>query len=76
MEELPGSNGCFVCDAAEKNPRSLRLKIFWDEESKQTVIPFTADPSWSGFEGYTHGGILTAICDDAMAWAARKGTGS
>jgi len=76
MEELPGSNGCFVCDAAEKNPRSLRLKIFWDEESKQTVIPFTADPSWCGFEGYTHGGILTAICDDAMAWAARKGTGA
>lgn len=76
MEELPGSNGCFVCDGTGENPRSLRLKIFWDEGERKSVIPFVPEASWCGFEGFTHGGILTAICDDAMAWAARKGTGA
>jgi uncharacterized protein (TIGR00369 family) len=76
MENLPGSNGCFVCDGTDKNPKSLKLKILWDESANQTVIPFVPDDSWCGFEGFTHGGILTAICDDAMAWAARKGSGA
>ncbi len=76
MESLPGSNGCFVCDASGKNPKSLKLEILWDESANETVIPFVPDDSWCGFEGFTHGGILTAICDDAMAWAARKKTGT
>jgi len=76
MEELPGSNGCFVCDRAGTNPKTLGVRIFWDEKANQTVIPFVPEPSWCGFQGIAHGGILTAICDDAMAWAARRRTGS
>ncbi len=72
MEELPGSKGCFVCDITGENPRSLKLKILWDETKSQTVVPFVPEASWCGFEGFVHGGILTAICDDAMAWASRK----
>jgi uncharacterized protein (TIGR00369 family) len=76
MEELQGSNGCFVCDRTGENPRSLGLKIFWDDGERRSVIPFAPEASWCGFEGFVHGGILTAICDDAMAWAARKETGA
>ena len=76
MEELPGSKGCFVCDGTGENPRSLGLKIFWDVEAKQSVIGLVPEESWCGFEGFVHGGILAAICDDALAWAARKETGA
>lgn len=76
MEELPGSDGCFVCDREGTNPRSLGVRIFWDEDAHQSVIPFVPDPSWCGFRGIVHGGVLTALCDDAMAWSARKETGT
>ncbi len=75
LEKLEGSRGCFVCDKTGVNPRSLGVTLFWDEESDTTVIPFTPDDSWCGYEGIVHGGILTAICDDVMAWSARKASG-
>jgi len=72
VQELEGSKGCFVCDRTGTNPRSLGVVIYWDEEACQTVIPFYPDDSWCGYEGIIHGGILTALCDDAMAWSAKK----
>ncbi|HOI82496.1 MAG: PaaI family thioesterase [Thermovirgaceae bacterium] len=72
MEKLEGSRGCFVCDRSGTNPRSLGVTLFWNDDEQQTVIPFTPDDSWCGYEGIVHGGILTALCDDAMAWAAKK----
>ncbi|HOP52582.1 MAG TPA: PaaI family thioesterase, partial [Synergistales bacterium] len=72
MEKLEGSRGCFVCDRSGTNPRSLGVTLFWNDDEQQTVIPFTPDDSWCGYEGIVHGGILTALCDDAMAWSAKK----
>ena len=72
LKELEGSKGCFVCDPTGTNPRSLGAVIYWDEGAGQTVIPFTPDETWCGYEGIVHGGILTALCDDAMAWSAKK----
>ncbi|GAB6280772.1 MAG: PaaI family thioesterase [Thermovirga sp.] len=72
MEKLKGSKGCFVCDTTGTNTRSLGVTLYWDDEARKTVIPFTPDDSWCGYEGIVHGGILTALCDDAMAWSARQ----
>lgn len=72
MTELEGSRGCFVCDRSGTNPRSLGVILYWDEDSRRTVIPFTPEESWCGYEGIVHGGILAALCDDAMAWAANQ----
>ncbi|MCF7936567.1 MAG: PaaI family thioesterase [Synergistales bacterium] len=67
--------GCFVCGLPEENPRALQVPIEWDAEGQRTYLPFTPDRTWCGFEDVVHGGILTAICDDAMAWALREQTG-
>ncbi|MDO9508707.1 MAG: PaaI family thioesterase [Thermovirgaceae bacterium] len=75
MEKLEGSKGCFVCDKTGTNTRSLGVTLYWDDESRQTVIPFTPEDSWCGYEGIVHGGILTALCDDVMAWSARQTSG-
>lgn len=75
LEKLEGSQGCFVCDKTGTNSRSLGVTLYWDEDLKRTVIPFAPDSSWCGYEGIVHGGILTALCDDVMAWSARKASG-
>jgi uncharacterized protein (TIGR00369 family) len=75
LEELEGSKGCFVCDRSGANPRSLGVVLYWDGDSGRTVIPFTPDDTWCGYEGIVHGGILAALCDDVMAWAARQALG-
>lgn len=75
FEKLEGSRGCFVCDKTGTNNRSLGVTLFWDEEEKRTFIPFKPDPSWCGYEGIVHGGIITALCDDVMAWSARQASG-
>lgn len=72
MKELPHTPTCFVCGEAKLNKRTLGLKLFWDEVTKQVVIPFEPDESWCGYEDMVHGGILAAIIDDAMAWAAKR----
>ncbi len=72
MIKLEGSKGCFVCDRTGTNARSLGVTLYWDEDSQKTVIPFTPKADWCGYEGVVHGGILTALCDDAMAWSAKQ----
>lgn len=71
LEKLAGSKGCFVCGNRKDNPMGLGLTIYWDSEAKTTVIPFEPAQGWCGYEGVVHGGILAAIGDDAMAWAAQ-----
>ena len=75
MERLPGSPGCFVCDNDGSNPRSLRLPLAWDPDSREVNIPFRADETWCGYSGLVHGGILASIFDDAMAWATHQAIG-
>ncbi len=75
MIKLEGSKGCFVCDRTGTNARSLGVTLYWDEDSKRTVIPFTPKTDWCGYEGIVHGGIITALCDDVMAWSARQASG-
>jgi len=74
-EQLPGFDGCFVCDPSGLNPRSLALRFAWDDEQERIETSFTPAKDWCGFGGVVHGGILTAIADDSMAWAAHQATG-
>jgi uncharacterized protein (TIGR00369 family) len=77
MEKLSGSRGCFVCgDPVTENERSLGLDIFWDEERGETLITLDPDLTWCGYENTVHGGIIAAVCDDAMAWAVKQKQGN
>lgn len=67
--------GCFVCGPEESNPGGLHLSILWNPQEEETSLEFTPQPFWNGFAGITHGGILSSLMDDLMAWAVKKNTG-
>lgn len=75
LETLPGSPGCFICDNNGSNPRSLRLKIMWDEAGRQVRIAFQPDQSWCGYSEVVHGGLVASVMDEAMAWAVKQALG-
>jgi uncharacterized protein (TIGR00369 family) len=59
---------CFVCEPS--NPLGLRVPYFVDEEAGVVTAEFTLGVEHSGAPHYVHGGVLLAILDEAMAWAA------
>lgn len=61
-------SNCFVCEPA--NPRGLGVPFFHDEESGVVTADFRLGPELSGAPHYVHGGVLLALLDEAMAWAA------
>jgi len=75
LERLPGSPGCFICDNNGSNPRSLRLKIMWDEAGREVRIAFRPDQTWCGYSEVVHGGLVASVLDEAMAWAVKQARG-
>ena len=59
---------CYVCEPA--NPVGLRIPFFHDDEAEVVTAEFRLGPAHSGAPHYVHGGVLLAILDEAMAWAA------
>lgn len=56
------ANRCFVC--GPDNPVGLRLRFTRDGEA--VTAEFVPREEHVGWEGIVHGGILTAVLDDAM----------
>lgn len=59
---------CFVCEPT--NPSGLAVSYFHDDEAGVVTAEFCFGASHSGAPHYVHGGVLLAILDEAMAWAA------
>ncbi len=66
-------SNCFVCEPA--NARGLRIPFAYDDESQLVTAEFTLGPEFSGVPRYVHGGVVLAILDEAMAWAAIAAAG-
>ncbi len=58
---------CFVCE--EANERGLRIPFFHDDEAGTITAEFAVTEAFSGAPALAHGGILMAVCDEAMCWA-------
>jgi uncharacterized protein (TIGR00369 family) len=56
---------CFVC--GENNPNGLRLKFDIDKETQTLKAIFTPSPTFQGWDGIVHGGIISTLLDEAMA---------
>ena len=56
---------CFVC--GEKNLGGLRLNFEIDKEQKTLKTTFVASPTFQGWNGIVHGGIICTLLDEAMA---------
>jgi len=57
---------CFGC--GRDNPIGLKLKFDWD--GKVASTRFTPDKRYQGWSGLVHGGIITVLLDEVMAYAA------
>lgn len=60
------TNGnCFVC--GEKNAGGLHLSFELDKEKQTLKTTFRASPTFQGWDGLIHGGIIATLLDEAMA---------
>lgn len=66
VAEAPRDHGCFGC--GDDNPCGLRLRFATTGPGavEAVFVPRVQD---EGFFGVVHGGIVTAMLDEAMAWA-------
>jgi uncharacterized protein (TIGR00369 family) len=56
---------CFVC--GEKNPNGLQLSFKIDKGLQTLQTTFVASPTFQGWDGIVHGGIISTLLDEAMA---------
>jgi len=63
--KLETNGNCFVC--GENNPNGLRLGFEIDKEKQTLKTTFVASPTFQGWDGIVHGGILSTLLDEAMA---------
>jgi uncharacterized protein (TIGR00369 family) len=61
-------SNCFVCEPG--NPRGLGVRFFHDDEAGVVTADLRLGSELSGAPHYVHGGVLLAVLDEAMAWAA------
>ena len=65
MKELRDNQSCFVC--GKKNPSGLGVAFEINAEARAIHAKFTPADIHKGYVGIVHGGILSALLDEAMA---------
>ncbi len=65
---LPNSESCFAC--GQSNVAGLQLRFFVEGEHTKAI--FTPKPHHCGYPNVLHGGIVAALLDETMAWAANR----
>lgn len=60
---------CFAC--GDRNPHGLHMRFERDPEGPEGAVlcRYTPREADQGFPGVLHGGILSTLLDEAMAWA-------
>lgn len=56
---------CWIC--GEKNPGGLQLKFDLNKNKRTIQTSFIPTETYQGYDGIVHGGILSALLDEAMA---------
>ena len=65
---LPNSRTCFVC--GEENHAGLQLRFFVEDGKVKAL--FQPKPHHCGYANVLHGGLVAALLDETMAWAANR----
>ena len=60
-------HNCFGC--GKLNDHGLHLELFPDLESDGVISWFTPPPHAEGYTGMVHGGIISTMLDEVMAWS-------
>ncbi len=64
-ERQPSSRSCFIC--GRENPLGLKMRWVSDRRANEVRGQVVIPEHFNGYPGVVHGGILTAILDEAMA---------
>ncbi len=64
MKALRDNQRCYVC--GKENPAGLAVAFAIDKEARSITADFTPAALHQGYEGIVHGGILSALLDEAM----------
>ncbi len=65
MKQLRDNQCCYVC--GKKNPAGLAVDFEINASERSIRARFTPADLHQGYEGIVHGGILSALLDEAMA---------
>jgi uncharacterized protein (TIGR00369 family) len=65
MIQLRDNQRCYVC--GRENPIGLAVEFQIDKEALSIRAKFVPKEAHQGYEGIVHGGILSALLDEAMA---------
>ena len=65
MRALRDNQRCYVCGT--ENPEGLGVHFEIDQQARSISARFTPRDAHQGFEGIVHGGVLSALLDEAMA---------
>ena len=71
-KSLPVTRGCFVCGI--ENPVGLGLTLLSDGRCVEVLVQFRDEHC--GFTGVVHGGLLSTVLDEVMAWVIGVNTRS
>jgi uncharacterized protein (TIGR00369 family) len=64
MERQPSSRTCFVC--GRENAQGLRAEWVSDRAAREVRATLRVPEPFNGYPGVVHGGILTALLDEAV----------
>ena len=73
---FPFYPGCPVCGLRDHNPTTLAMRWAWDDERGVVIGTFTPRREHMGYENRMHGGILSALFDECLAWACAVRVGA
>jgi len=65
IERQPSSRSCFVC--GRDNTHGLQARWTADREAGEVRAALSIPEPFNGYPGVVHGGIVTALLDEAMA---------
>ena len=71
IEHLPNSDWCFVC--GEANQAGLQTRFY--VEGDKVKAKLTAQEHHCGYKNTIHGGVIAAVLDECMGWAAARAIG-
>ncbi len=65
---LPNSQACFVC--GEENEAGLKTRFYFEDGMVKARL--RAQTHHCGYRNTVHGGVVAAILDECMGWAAAQ----
>ena len=69
LRTFPFYPACPVCGDRGVNPAALEVRWAWDDVRRCVVGSFRPGDEHTGYAGRLHGGILSAVLDECLAWA-------